>query len=241
MNPASQFVTRLRRWSVAAVAAAVLIVAIMRQAAAPREASTSIPQTSALAAPVLPGWSCRTMPLAANPEQHLRTVRALGFAAYTFQEFRRDERWVSIYAAHWPTGYKEPHLVSSHTPDQCWTAAGWTCVATGSAERALAMEVDGWLPGAWREFRTPEGRRIHVLFWHVVGTTAYTASSGSLARIAHLGWWARAAIGDGRCREPQYFVRIATNFSPAELARDSAWPHLAAALAEWGVISSPAR
>lgn len=114
----------------------------------------------------MPGWKVEYLPIADTPEMQAKVNEELNYDDAVFAVYTRGIERISIYIAYWTPG-KMPHrLVAGHTPDVCWTGAGWMIE---SAESGLRMTVDGGralLPCEARQMAL-NGNREHVLFWHI--------------------------------------------------------------------------
>jgi hypothetical protein len=197
---------------VTALAATALLAAIASQIIAPwgqvrlDEATAGLID---LRLPEVNGWERRNVPLGQTEEVAEAVKGALKTTGYANCEYVRGQRSFSIYIAYWEAGRLSAHEVGAHNPDNCWPAAGWQCVEWQDNVSLKANRAE--LPdGAWRVFASPDGKRLHVQFWHFVGGRVETRSHPSRSVVS--AWhWAGLAIRQifSEPRE-QLFIRIAS-------------------------------
>lgn len=197
-------------------------------------------ETSLDEPPALPkniaGWISRELPLGGTESVAGKARAVLNFNRYVYREYKRENRWISVYVAYWRPGQMPPHLVASHTPDQCWTSAGWKCDSFGRRSVKPGGLRDKLKPAEWRVFRSPGGSSVHVLYWHVVGTNLYDYGGQRFNSVPHVGAWMRGAWDHFRGRQAeQYFIRLTSNRPVEEVWNEPGFQQILAALAKLGL------
>ncbi len=142
----------------------------------------------------LPGWSARDLPIGPTEVASGNTKSVLNFDRFEYREFSRGSRRITVYAAYWSPGRMPPHLVASHTPDQCWTANGWGCDAYGRISEIPGDTAHRLPPAEWRLFRAPDGAGVYVYYWHRVGSASYDFGGQRFNSVPHVWAWVRGAL-----------------------------------------------
>lgn len=75
----------------------------------------------------LPGWQVSDVSLGATEAAEANVAGVLQFDDVVFREYRSAKATFAVYAAYWRPGKIPTQLVASHTPDRCWSSAGWVC------------------------------------------------------------------------------------------------------------------
>jgi len=195
----------------------------------PVRLDTAVPAT-------LPGWTGKDEPLGPNEMIRSAVERTLNFDDHVYRIFTKDGTRLGVYAAYWRPGRIPIQKVASHTPDRCWSENGWNCLDMRFAERVAVPGV-ALRPAQWRIF-TPPGSpeaREHVLYWHLVGDRLYDYGERFNKRPDIVKWWRDTVDYAFSGSDAQYFVRLTSNRSFAELADDPAWRQLLAALGRIGL------
>jgi hypothetical protein len=159
-------------------------------------------------------WTTRALPLG-QTELHSKATRdILRFDDYYHREFSQGSVKFSIYLAYWKPGQLARGIAGGHTPDTCWTSAGFKSIA----RRSEASLTGSLPPGEWRRFQTPTGFATEVYFWHIVGGKVLHFDQESPLR------WVRDAVTEITVRgAEQYFLRITTEQSFGELRTNPAF------------------
>lgn len=217
--------------SVAAVFAVAIAAQLLSRPEAPRA------EVHVESHPDLPGWTSRPLAFGATEAASGHAVAVLNFDRYVYRHYERGAAEFQVYAAHWSSGRMPPQLVASHTPDQCWTALGWTCEAVDRVEvpgdRSKRLR-----PAQARTFVATDGTRIHVLYWHVVGGEDYFAFSRFNQVPDVLTWISSAWVHILGKKPTQYFVRLTSPRMFQELADDEGWQELLSRLPKWDLARS---
>jgi hypothetical protein len=179
-------------------------------------------------------WHSRELPVGPTEAVATSAAEVLRYDEVFHREYRSREATFTIYAAFWSPGKMPVQLVASHTPDRCWTEAGWRCTAQAHAVH-LTVGADRLRPAESREFVGPDGKMQHVLYWHLVGGALYDYGERFNRVPSPWRWWRDAARQMFRAPPEQYFVRLASD-EPFERLRDEpVFQTVVAALAKLGL------
>ena len=187
----------------------------------------------------LPGWTSKPVKLGATEALQGSVEQVLQFDDVFFREYESARGKVSLYVAYWGPGKMPTQVVASHTPDRCWTSAGWSCdemrhVVPLNGRRSTLRE------GERRIFRAPDGQKLQVQFWLLVGGREYDFGERFNRIPSVWRWWRDAARQVVTAAPEQYFVRLTSERPFEELAGDAGWEELLASLAALG-LAPPAR
>lgn len=182
----------------------------------------------------LPGWQKRDEPLGLSEFVQGSVAKSLNYDDYIYRIFEADGRQFSVYVAYWSPGRMPVNQVAAHTPDRCWSSAGWLCE---SMRHKVELESSSPVlcPGEWRLFMAPDGQRRHVLYWHLVGGNLYNYGERFNRVPSAWWWWHNAARQLFRGPSEQYFIRLTSDRPFEELAGDPGWEELLGALAKLGL------
>lgn len=155
----------------------------------------------------LPGWQVKYESIAETPEMQKRVLDILDYDDIAYTIYLKGDFRVSIYLAYWRPGRVTPRSVARHTPDVCWTLAGWECRKRIEFEFLRLGEIE-FRHTEYRSF-TIDGQTEHVAFWHVFGDEIVSY---------HTGWrppW-YATISDflrwgNQQKKEQFFLRVSSN------------------------------
>jgi hypothetical protein len=205
-----------------------------------RQGNAALPGKGRHLAKVLPlnlvGWTGRDVPLGATEAVQGAVEKTLQFEDVYFREFTTARGVVSLYVAYWGPGEMPTQLVASHTPDRCWTSAGWVCES-----RRHQTELNGTgvtlRAGEWRLFSAPNAQRLNVHFWHLVGTETYDYGDRLNKVPSAWRWWRDAAKQVFKAPPEQYFIRLTSEQTFEELKGDPGWEELVESLAKLGLDS----
>lgn len=185
----------------------------------------------------LPGWSTRDLPLGQTEQLAQSAAVLLNFDSFVFREFRRHGSVMTLYLAHWRQGTTPTQLAALHTPDRCWTEAGWHCLQM----RHKFLVKYGLLPAEWRLFADPKGARVHVAYWFLSGGQLYDYGNRFNQVPSVWRWWRDAAGQYFRPSPEHLFFRITSDRPFEELAGDLGWEELVGALAKQGLVAKEDR
>jgi hypothetical protein len=180
------------------------------------------------------GWRARDVPLGPNEFLEGQVEKVLNFDEVVHREYSRGAVTFAVYAAYWGPGRMPTRLVASHTPDRCWTENGWTCLEMKFKE-ANNVGATALQPAEWRLFRSPAGDNTNVLFWHLVDGRIYDYGSRFTQIPDPVRWWKDAIHQAFRGSGEQYFVRVTSNVSFAEIWDEPGFQHVMRGLAELGL------
>lgn len=184
----------------------------------------------------LGGWQVNDLPLGETEMIQGEVARTLRYDDVLFREYRQGGRSILLFVAYWNPASMPIQLVASHTPDRCWSEAGWVCEQ---------QQHDQFLPGAksalkkgeWRVFTAPGGTRLHVHYWHLVGDTTYDFGQRFNRMPSAWRWWRDATKQIFRAPPEQYFIRISSTGPFEELEADPGWQEIVAALGRLGLAA----
>lgn len=186
--------------------------------------------------PIAPGmWSSRELPLGETEAVRSSVEKTLRFEDWFYREYRSSRGLVSVYIAYWGPGKMPTQLVASHTPDRCWSSAGWNC-----EELKHHVPLVGLRAGEWRIFRAPNGELAYVQYWHMIGDEVYDYGERFNRVPSVWRWWRDAAMEALRPPAEQYFVRVSADQPFERFADDPGWQELIGALARLGLVAAPA-
>ncbi len=178
------------------------------------------------------GWSGREVPLGQTEAAEGQVEGVLRYDDVYNREFKSVRGTVSLYVAYWEPGKMPVQLVASHTPDRCWTSAGWNC-----REMRHGAKLPGLRPGAGRDFEGPHLVRLNVIFWHLVGNDLYDYGE-RFTQVPHpLKWWRDAAKQIVVRPQEQYFIRLTSDRPFEEIWQDPGFQEVLSALAKLGLAA----
>ena len=192
------------------------------------------PRTAALAT-ILPqavdGWETKDEPVADTVEMKRAVAEMLNYDEAIFRTYRRGEMMVSVYVAYWRPAKIHPRLVAQHTPDVCWTGAGWRM---GDAKQVSVPMWSGQktVPGQSRVFEQSR-QRLHVVYWHLVGGRI----DHSIDASGHTFF--RDLLDDLKVgQREQYFIRVSHNLNAEQLSDEPLFSRIWRALGPLGLIDT---
>lgn len=176
------------------------------------------------------GWKGRDMPLGQTESAEGQVEGVLRYDDVYNREFTSGRGTVSLYVAYWEPGKMPVQLVASHTPDRCWTSAGWTC-----RQMLHDVRLPGLRPGAGRAFEGPHQVSLNVVFWHLVGNELYDYGE-RFTQVPHpWKWWRDAAKQIFIRPKEQYFIRLSSDRPFEEIRHDPGFQEVLTALAKLGL------
>lgn len=203
---------------------------------------------------VLPGFDTKDLLVAETESVSKAVEEGLGFSDYRYREYKKGRVQFAVYLAYWQDRKRHFMDLGTHAPDNCWVSNGWSMdpkhpkrefsvqVVSSSANAGaqvsgLSPQVSGFGPQVstttWpaedRTFHT-QGQTIHVVYWHLIdGKPLDYTRYGTGKTVGYLfdnisHYWRGTA--------EQYFLRISSNVTMAELERESAFQEVLASLAK---------
>eukprot|EP01035_Chromulina_nebulosa_P026133 gene26133-34173_t len=159
----------------------------------------------------------RDEPIASTTEMAKAVIELLNYDDAICRVYVLNDLRISVYIATWSPGKMSSRLVSGHTPDICWPAAGWTRVDFGGAEMGSVVFRDlGFPAGNFRVFSQGASKE-YMVFWHRVGKKYLSYKNGGSPP-----WWAFASEvwmnGISFPQKGQLFFRVSAN-----MPLDSFW------------------
>jgi hypothetical protein len=184
----------------------------------------------------LRGWTVRELPLGPSEGVTGQIEKTLGFDDVLYREYARPGMGIiSVYVAYWGPGKMPAQLVASHTPDRCWTEAGWVCQAQRH-EVPTSVGGETLRPAQERLFENAGARKQHVLFWHLVGEQLYDYGDRFYYVPSPWKWWRDAARQMWGRPQEQYFVRLASNEPWESLQNETGLVGIAEGLRGLGLV-----
>jgi hypothetical protein len=159
----------------------------------------------------------REVPLGGTEYVDGVTREKMGYDWVANKEYNDTGINFALYIGYWAAGRRPVDFVASHTPDRCWPMAGFTCLDTKSQYK-LTIGQKILKPAEWRRFSDPHARSTDVIFWHIVGGRLSSARYDWSRGDQYLSRAIRGVRGLLAEREPQFFVRLTSSQSLAELA-----------------------
>lgn len=190
------------------------------------------------------GWVGRDEPLGPSEFVAGAAARVLNFDDYAYRIYRKGNRTLGVYVAHWAPGRMPTHKVASHTPDRCWTENGWKC-----DEMKFGVPVDfaattKLKPAEWRRFSPPGGHTgtQYVLYWHLVGDELYDYGERFNSRPHPVKWVRDSLTYAMKGSQEQYFIRLTSDQPLETILNDRELAPVIEMLAELGLrrASEPA-
>jgi hypothetical protein len=186
----------------------------------------------------VPGWEATDELIGETEIVRQAAKRELNYDDYFYRSYRHEGREFAIFVAFWARNRMSTHRVISHTPDICWPMNGWQCLEYDLRPLDLGTEL-ALSPGYWRRFQRPDGRIVHVIYWHVVGGRLFDFGGNRFNQMLEpLRWWTEAVrygiVGTGE----QYFVRVSSNTPLEVIARDAGARDALSALGALGLFAA---
>ena len=152
-----------------------------------------------------------------------RTTELLQYDDCVYRQYVQGSRQFAVYAAYWSPGKMPTRLISTHTPDRCWTENGWRCI-----DQKFGFTIDrpglSLPPMQWRIFEPPVGdTKEYVLFWLLVGGKPYDFGQRLNTVPNPMRWWLNVVEEATSGNQEQFFVRVTSHRPFEELAGDPAW------------------
>jgi EpsI family protein len=177
------------------------------------------------------GWETRDEPVADTVEMKRAVTEMLNFDEAIVRTYRRGDLTVSVYVAYWRPAKVHPRLVAQHTPDVCWTGAGWQMSDPKLLRFPLSL-TEKTVPGNFRVFEQNR-YRLNVVYWHLIGggIDHATESQGMT--------FFRNLLDDLREKQrEQYFIRISHNLTDNQVSSEALFSIILEALRPLGLVSA---
>jgi hypothetical protein len=202
--------TWMKRWGIPVAAVLVVVAGIILQVVAKMQ---PVPESS-LKAPLkelipldLAGWTVKDMDLGPTESVTQRSHDLLNLDDFVHRSYKRGDKSFTVYIAYWKPGKMPVRLVNQHTPDRCWSEAGWTCT---DRKWNIVKTVDGVAlqPGQWGIYELGDYTN-HTYFWHVVGGKVHWYGGERINKKSSISsiWEDFTKYGLNVHRE-QFFIRV---------------------------------
>lgn len=149
------------------------------------------------------------------------TLRALG------------GRTVDVYIAYWEPGRQHERNIGDHTPDICWTQAGWEMSIPFDSE--INYDNDTRIPAFQNRVFTKDGVHRYTWYSHLVGGTPSPYSRGELS-IGN-NWKADFLRDILEVKREQYFIRISANWNMVQNQSDNTLLEIINLLRRRGILT----
>lgn len=180
----------------------------------------------------------KPVPLGATEAMTATVAGQLRYDEVLCREFQTPRGAFLVYVAYWAPGKMPTQVVASHTPDRCWSEAGWLCTKQ-VRQSVLAAGQVSLKPGEGRIFESPQKQVQHVIFWHLIGPELYDYGE-RFNRVPSVWRWCRDAARQVLFSpQRQYFIRISSERSFDELKNEPAFEKTLAAIARLGIAATP--
>lgn len=160
------------------------------------------------AAAGLSGWSVKDAPIADTPEMQRRVDDVLNYDDASYRIYTRGDLRISVYLAYWRPGKMLVRSIAHHTPDVCWTLAGWECIERNTLKSGDQRMGVGVGHTEHRVFKA-HGQTEHVVFWHIAGDQIISYQTGAKppwhATLTDTFKWGLEQ------KQEQFFLRVSSN------------------------------
>ena len=135
------------------------------------ELDKPIPDIGALLPTKLSGWSVTDRPVGETEEVMRRMGQILNYDTAFLREYNKGMAKVVVYISYWKPGKAHYRLVYGHTPDVCWTKAGWVSTVQDPAynisldTEPAARSEDRTISGVYYRKRTSKGPVLAAFGW----------------------------------------------------------------------------
>jgi len=180
----------------------------------------------------LSGWNGRNTPLGPTEASEGEVEKILNFDDVFLREYASAKGTLSLYVAYWGPGKIQTQVAASHTPDRCWSSAGWVCEA-----QRHAVVLPGLKPGEWRIFSADRTPDLKVIYWLLVGENVYDFGDRFNRVPSPWRWWRDVAKQIFSAPTEQYFIRLTSDRPFEELNEDPGFQELLASLARLGLAA----
>jgi hypothetical protein len=231
----------MRRFAIILLAAAcsLLVTAVLIQLRPTnsREVRPRNIPLSELLPVAAPQWAVSDKPVAQTLEMQRAVDELLNYNEAIFRTYVRADLQLSAYVAYWKPGQFHPRMIMSHTPDNCWTGAGWTMLPTGEhSTLVISTDHGATYPGQLRTF-TAGGVVQHVVYWHLVGAKPSIYFEKHRNQFEMFFDTFRDDILEGQ-RE-QYFIRLSSNRPLESLVSEPLFQKILEGLSPFGLTTQP--
>ncbi|MBM4077028.1 MAG: exosortase-associated EpsI family protein [Planctomycetes bacterium] len=167
-----------------------------------------------------PGWSFQDIPLGSEVIATLATTNVIN-GIFSGPDGER----IAVFMGNWNTDNRQDMRVLVHTPDLCWTSAGWEPVACPIGESTTILIGEQAVPFEMRVFRSPRDGQLELCVWStLINGTPYqemnrfpqaeAPRSNSQFRVAAAGreltagYFIKSIHSHAAAKKSKQFVRI---------------------------------
>lgn len=177
----------------------------------------------------IPGWICEDEDANQSEEYQEAVDKYLNFDDSILRNYTKGTTQVKLYIAYWLPMKMTVRLVSIHTPDVCWTRAGWKCSEKASAITPQVGDT-ALKPAEFRVFQINDAPQ-YVYFWHMVAGRVHIADNdmGNWSPWNSLTTLRKYGLNQ---RNEQMFIRISSNEPFKNFWNDPGFQKLMAGVAE---------
>jgi hypothetical protein len=187
----------------------------------------------------VPGWDVQERDMGETELVREQVIKILRYDGAFFRTYRQGNTEVGVYVAYWKPGVIDPIDAAIHSPDLCWVNAGWREERHDYASRLDDGAGRSLKIAQFRDFSTAAGVHQEVVFWHLMGgkLSGYVLGPSSRWRERQpVLWRSQLDTWFGFRQREQFFIRISTNRTIAELTASPLWPEIMRGLAPTGLI-----
>ena len=229
------------------LSAAILLVVATGLQFAPKQRAPFFtpPQPIGNIAPkAVEGWEVEERKMGDTELVRKEVKKILHYDDAFFRIYRRGNTEVGVYVAYWEPGMIDPSDAAIHSPDLCWVNAGWREERHDYAGRLDDGAGRPLKIAQFRDFSTAGGVHQEVVFWHLVGgkLSGYVLGPSSRWRERQsVLWKSQPNTWFGFRQREQFFIRISTNRTIAELTASPLWPEIIRHLGPTGLLDEEAK
>jgi len=190
------------------------------------------------------GWEVQERAMGETELVREQVLKILHYDEAFFRTYRQGNTEVGIYVAYWKPGAIDPIDASIHSPDLCWVNAGWREERHDYASKLNDGAGHALKIAQFRDFSTTGGVHQEVVFWHLMGgkLSGYVLGPSSRWRERLPVLWASQLNNwFGFRQREQFFIRISTNRTMAELTASPLWREIMQGLGPTGLLEEDAK
>jgi hypothetical protein len=186
---------------------------------------THIPDIAEMLPKEIGGWEANDMPVGETEEVKRKMGQILDYDSAIYREYKKGFKWIQVYISFWRRGKTHLRTVYGHSPDVCWTRAGWEpTLRDGNHTFTLDFEPEFRLKTAqYREFSLGTSS-VRVLFWQLLDGEPF--SYGNFGEPPVTAIFTDIFSRGFNQKPEQWFIRISSNVDFDLLKTDSGFETL---------------